>query len=190
MTLWLVRGGRYGEQEAMALRENAAIIGWDALGDMSAITDRSELTTLLATTYPDEGARTRSNWESQIWPFLRGFRASDLIVMPLKTRPSIMVGRIGPEGYRYRTDLPEDMRQTHAVSWRHELPRAAFDQDLLYSFGAFMTVCSVHRNDAESRVRAMLEGAPDPGMTGPRAGEEARAEQAVAEPAALDLAGC
>src|SRR6185312_536424 len=28
--------------------------------------------------------------------------------------------------------------------------------DLLYSFGSFMTVCTVHRNNAETRVAAML----------------------------------
>src|SRR5205807_2180081 len=27
--------------------------------------------------------------------------------------------------------------------------------DLLYSFGAFMTICRIERNDAEKRVRAM-----------------------------------
>ena len=32
------------------------------------------------------------------------------------------------------------------------IPRSVFDQDLLYSFGAFMTICQVSRNDAEQRV--------------------------------------
>ena len=30
------------------------------------------------------------------------------------------------------------------------MPRTAFEQDLLHSFGAFMTVCNISRNDAES----------------------------------------
>lgn len=30
-----------------------------------------------------------------------------------------------------------------------------FDQDMLYSFGAFMTVCKITRNDAENRIKAM-----------------------------------
>jgi restriction system protein len=37
------------------------------------------------------------------------------------------------------------------------VPRSAFEQDLLYSFGAFMTVCGMARNDAEARVRAMVK---------------------------------
>jgi restriction system protein len=35
------------------------------------------------------------------------------------------------------------------------VPRSAFDPDLLYSFGALRTICSVKRNDAEKRVRAL-----------------------------------
>jgi restriction system protein len=35
------------------------------------------------------------------------------------------------------------------------VPRSNFDQDLLYSFGAFMTVCRIKRNKAEARIKAM-----------------------------------
>jgi restriction system protein len=45
------------------------------------------------------------------------------------------------------------------VKWlKTDLPRTAFDQDVLYSFGALMTVCKIERNEAESRVRAIVEG--------------------------------
>ncbi|MGO3090619.1 MAG: restriction endonuclease, partial [Galactobacter sp.] len=53
-----------------------------------------------------------------------------------------------------------------AVEWiRTEIPRPVFEQDLLYSFGAFSTVCEVSRNDAAYRIRvvAAQEGAKDPG---------------------------
>ncbi|MBN2193312.1 MAG: hypothetical protein JW751_10895 [Polyangiaceae bacterium] len=39
------------------------------------------------------------------------------------------------------------------------------DQDLLYSLGAFMTVCRIERNDAEGRVRRMI-GKPLPPKPG------------------------
>jgi len=42
------------------------------------------------------------------------------------------------------------------VKWLNtDIPRSNFDQDILYSFGAFLTVCEIKRNDAEARVRAM-----------------------------------
>ena len=49
--------------------------------------------------------------------------------------------------YHYRT-----------VNWfAKDIPRSNFDQDILYSFGAFKTICRIQRNDAEKRVRAMAE---------------------------------
>jgi restriction system protein len=42
------------------------------------------------------------------------------------------------------------------VKWIGEaVPRAHFGQDLLYSFGAFMTICRIQRNNAEARIAAM-----------------------------------
>ena len=38
-----------------------------------------------------------------------------------------------------------------------DLPRVALDPDLRYSFGGSGTVCSVTRNHAEPRVRAMID---------------------------------
>ena len=36
----------------------------------------------------------------------------------------------------------------------------------IYSFGSFITVCRIQRNDAERRVEAVLRGEPDPGPSG------------------------
>jgi len=38
-----------------------------------------------------------------------------------------------------------------------DIPRDRFDQDILYSFGAFMTVCAIHRNNAEERIKDMAQ---------------------------------
>jgi restriction system protein len=44
------------------------------------------------------------------------------------------------------------------VQWlAKEVLRSTFDQDLLYSFGAFLTFCQIKRNDAERRVRQMAQ---------------------------------
>ena len=43
-----------------------------------------------------------------------------------------------------------------AVNWfATDIPRSNFDQDILYSFGAFLTICRISRNNAEERIRAM-----------------------------------
>ena len=38
-----------------------------------------------------------------------------------------------------------------------------FEQDMLSSFNAFMTVCSIRRNDAARRVMTVMKGKSDPG---------------------------
>jgi predicted Mrr-cat superfamily restriction endonuclease len=49
------------------------------------------------------------------------------------------------------------------VRWlKAEVPRDVFRQDLLYSFGAFMTVCEISRNDALQRVEAVIRQAAIP----------------------------
>ncbi len=51
------------------------------------------------------------------------------------------------------------------VRWlKPSVPRDVFRQDLLYSFGAFLTVCEISRNDALPRVEAVLKTGRDPGF--------------------------
>ena len=41
--VWLVRAGRDGEQEQLALNEEVALIGWPELGSLDDVTDRDLL---------------------------------------------------------------------------------------------------------------------------------------------------
>lgn len=52
-----------------------------------------------------------------------------------------------------------DACHTTPVKWlKTDIPRSAFNQDLLYSFGAFMTVCQTSRNNAEVRIKQGMDG--------------------------------
>lgn len=171
MALWLVRAGRHGEQEALALDNDIAVIGWSDLPDLAPVKTREELEVLCRNTYPNDKPNTVTNWVGQIWAFRERIQVGDLVVLPFKSRSAVSVGRVaGP--YQYRMDLGEDTHHTRPVQWlRTDLPRSTFEQDLLYSFGAFMTVCQIQRNNAEERVRAILQG-QSPGDTEERAPEE------------------
>lgn len=158
--LWLVRAGRHGEREAFALDNNVAVIGWGELPDLSKIKDRDEMEDLLKITYPDKMHRTVNSWESQVWPFVNEIVEGDLIALPLKRRAVIAIGEVVGE-YRFEKDNPHDARHTLPVKWRNEFPRNQFGQDLLYSLGAGRTVCRIQRNNAEERVRGMLDGKKD-----------------------------
>ncbi len=182
MALWLVRAGRQGEREDLALSQNIAVIGWDELGDLSDIVTREALIARLEETYPDAKRKTLLNWASQLFPFIREMKPGDLIALPLKRRPAIAFGRVTGD-YQYRADLPTDARHTRPVKWIKSASRSRLEQDLLFSFGAFLTVCRIQRNEAEERIRRMLEGKPLP--TSPKLSpDEGRASD---ESAAINL---
>lgn len=158
MALWMVRAGRHGEEEQSALDNGLATIGWNELSDLSGMKTKDELTRLYKRAYPDEKKRKVANAVGQIWSFLNRIKIDDLVALPLKHRSAIAVGRVkGP--YEYLTSLGGEIHHIRKVEWiRTDIPRSDFDQDLLYSLGAFMTVCQIKRNNAETRVRSMLVG--------------------------------
>jgi restriction system protein len=88
----------------------------------------------------------------------------DPIVMPLKQRSGFAIGRVkGP--YRYEKH-GEEFLHVRSVEWVREVPRSTLGQDLQFSFGAFLTVFQVYRNEAERRIQAVLVGQPDPVLSG------------------------
>lgn len=158
MALWMVRAGRNGEQEEGALEHGVATIGWNELPDLSSIRSRDKLKALYEEYYPGEKKMKVANAVGQIWRFTSLIERDDLVAVPLKTRSAFAIGRVtGP--YEYRVDLSPIIHHVRRVEWiQTDLARAAFEQDLLYSFGAIMTVCQIQRNEAERRVRAILAG--------------------------------
>jgi len=159
--MWLVRAGRNGEFEGTAIEKGYAVIGWSKLPDLSNFKTRRELHELCEEAYPNSSPSAISNFVGQIWTFKERINVGDLVVLPLKTHGAIAIGKvIGP--YEFREGLPHGARHSRKVEWiRTDIPRSAFGQDLLYSFGAYMTVCQIKRNDAEARVKRILEGKTD-----------------------------
>ena len=133
--------------------ENSVLgIGWEDLGDLSRINTRNELKTLYRNTYPDASIRRMRNHVGQILSYVKKAKIGDTVVVPLKTTRKIAVGEIKSD-YEFRNDLGPDMQHTRRVQWKTtDVPRTSFDQDLLYSFGAFMTFCRARARDAEKRL--------------------------------------
>ncbi|MCR4428256.1 MAG: restriction endonuclease [Caldiserica bacterium] len=161
MSLWLVRLGKHGEWESLSLEKGLAVIGWKELPDLSPVKTKEELYELLKKYYPENGAKTLQAWLSILWYFSKEMKPGDLIASPLKSRSAIALGEVVGD-YKYQPDLPE--KHVRPVKWDKELPRDAFESDLLFSFGALGTVCRIQRNNAEERVRALLavESVPKP----------------------------
>lgn len=156
MALWMVRAGKYGEHETRFFEDNRIYLTWDNLtADLSGIKSWDGLKTVLQETYEGEPLRRIGNWTGQIWAFVSTMKPGDLIAVPRKSKGTIAIGEVAG-GYTYDAKSTTIYRHYRDVKWLNvDVARSAFDQDLLYSLGAIMTICQIERNDAENRVRAM-----------------------------------
>ncbi|MGC8758232.1 MAG: restriction endonuclease [Caldisericaceae bacterium] len=156
MSVWLVRAGSRGEQEEVALSNNVATIGWEELPDLSKIKTKEELQELYTKTYPTAKKMEVANYVGQVWRFLHEIQKGDLVALPLKTQSAVAIGEVIGD-YEYK-EIASNVKHIRRLKWIKTFPRSSFDQDILYSLGAFMTVCKIERNDAENRIKKMLEG--------------------------------
>ncbi len=161
--VWIIRAGRHGEDEDAALEHGLAVVRFSEFGDLAQYAAIDDLVEGFLSKNPSAPRRRAENYARQLWAFRNKVQIGDLAVLPLKTRSGqIAIGRV-TGAYRY-AEVSGEHRHTRSVNWTHpELPRSAFQQDLLYSFGAFITICRIQRNDAERRVLAVLAGRVDPG---------------------------
>ena len=86
----------------------------------------------------------------------------DWIVIPLKVQRAIQIGEVTGD-YTFEPAGPSPFFHWRAVKWIGEaIPRSNFGKDLLNTFGAFMTICRVQNNDAETRLKAMRKNGWQP----------------------------
>lgn len=158
MSIWLFRAGSNGEYEEKFLRENRIYLTWDNLNiDLSQYRTRDELFNRISEIYQNDKRKKLLNWSSQIYPIANRVELGDWIILPSKLSNTIHIGRVLGN---YVYDNSQDNRFCHYrdVEWfAKDIPRNNFDQDILYSLGAFMTVCKIHRNDAENRLIKMSQ---------------------------------
>lgn len=154
MKLWTVRAGRHGQQEQICLDEKLITIGWDDLPDLKTFKTRDDLFDAYQEIY-QQGNVKAGITVGQIWRFANEIAIGDLVALPSKFQPVIHIGKVTGE---YKHEQKQDIIHWRKVSWLQTIPRAAFDQDLLYSFGSLLTVSQVSREKAAERVLALIEG--------------------------------
>lgn len=178
---WLVRLGKFGEQETHALETGELATGWQLEG-IAAAKDRPAILAKVQAAYPEQKPGTLQNWAVQLNQLARDMADGDLVVVPLKTTGQLAIGRV-KGGYVQSADN----HPARQVEWlRTDLPRSAAKQDLLYSLGATQTVCEISRNDAARRFEALAKTGTDPGPNAAAGGT--LATNAPATPGTADAA--
>src|SRR5437773_380832 len=145
MTVWTAKGGAKGEAEERCLTDGLVGKG-GKVGSLEGVKSRDEIKRLWGEAYPEMSTQQVVNHAAQLWSLVHRVQQDELVVLPLKTTGTIAVGRIsGP--YQYKPDIGGPLTHARPVKWlRTDVPRDAFDQDLLYSFGAFLTIGRVNRD--------------------------------------------
>ena len=180
--VYVVRAGRHGEREAAALEANVATIGFDNIGDLTKYRSREAVKAHFAELYPDKSAVAIGNWAGQVWRFSHNIPVGATIILPSKMQSTIHVGRV--TGPYYYSDDPK-MLHCLPVEWKAEVPRTAFDKDLLYSFGTLLTVASIKREAGAERIWNAVEGKPAPVVNRPKS--KLSEEVSEAEESEVDL---
>lgn len=156
MSLWLFRAGSVGEYENKFLQDNRIYLTWDGLKeDLAGFNEQRDLYNFLREFYPDApGGRIR-NWCGQIWPIAKRVKKGDWVALPSKRKAAIHIGEVVGD-YVFNAKAEDPFFHYRDVKWfATDIPRSRFPQDILYSLGAFMTVCKISRNNAEERIRTM-----------------------------------
>ena len=183
--VYLIRAGRSGEDEALALEHGVAIIGWEELPELPFTDDLDAFRQMLNKAYPDSNPKSVTAQAGQLRAFASTIVKGDFVVLPRKRTPHIAIGKVtGPYEHREAAGVARHIRPVHWL--QTDILRSAFKQDLLYRLGAFLTVARIRHGDAERRVAAAAETKTDPGPLGAQEPSEAGPSE---ETARLDLAG-
>lgn len=186
--LWIVRAGRNGEQELEAIATGRLLVGFTEVRDLSSLKSRDEILSALKIDLPSAGENRARNFAAQLNQFVNTIKVGDLVVLPRKQTSGVAIAEVtGP--YTYEREA--QVHHTRPVKWLKEaVPRTVFGQDLKYSFGAFMTVCEVKRNEALARVQNVIATGIDPGPLLGKQGKvtaKVSVEETEAEDAELDI---
>ncbi len=171
MSLWLFRAGKNGEYEDKFLTDGRVYLTWDDFdADLRKVDSHEDLYKILVKKYDLPKEKTAINWASQIWPIAHRMEKGDWVVLPSKINRTLHFGKIVGD-YVYDESLGSPYYHYRDINWfALDIPRDRFDQDILYSLGAFMTVCRIHKNNAEKRIKEM---AKNNWYTTPKTGIEA-----------------
>jgi len=102
-----------------------------------------------------------------MWALRDTITAGDVIVMPMKTTKKVALG-ICTGGYQYRSSETDTTRRhTIGVDWkRTDVSRAAIKDDLRNTINGAMTIFKASKNNAEARLRTVIDTGIDPGNSG------------------------
>ena len=154
ITLWGIHAGRTGDADTLFLEQNVVAIGWQQLGDPSAIpANRNAFKTAFLKAYPESKPGAVPTKAGQIFRFIHEMKKGDLIAYPSKQDRHIHLGRITGD-YRYDPSLSPGYPNLRPAEWLKAVPRTSFSQGALFEIGSAMSLFQI-KNYAEEYLAAV-----------------------------------
>lgn len=168
--LWVVHISNHAKVAARAQREGFICIGWTRIGDLAPHDTREKMKAAMHRAFPDWSKGSVNSSYGQVFRFAHEMKEGDPVVHPVKGSREIMIGRVkGP--YRWAGDdrelVENDYCNVVPVEWLKTVPRIAFSDAALHSFGSFSSVSTSDEHLEE--VVAVLQkeqGHAAPNVTG------------------------
>ena len=167
MTVWKVRGGRYGEREQEVLQEGMLTVRstpYDnyrgasiPLGDLSALRSYGDARTMVQQAHPAEQSAARiRNWARYAWYFAHEMPTHDLVVMPHQGGHHFSVGEVSGR-YVHRPAEPEWSHGRQVLWLGTNIPDSNVAPDLRASIHAPGTIHRIRCVNAEEQLRTLLK---------------------------------
>ena len=141
MSIWVIRGGKFGEYENRFINESKVYLTREGFKtDLNKIAEQPDLRTVLDDFYPTLPSSKLASWSDQIWSFAHDIQQKDWIIVPSKLSPVLHVGEITGE-YNYEKNNSDPYYHSRDIKWiEKDIPRGYFPTDILYQLGGFKDV--------------------------------------------------
>lgn len=149
VTVW----GIHTMDDPLFLNENLMAIGWEEMGDLSAIgLSRDDYKEKYIATYPDAKKGSIVTSAGMLYRFVHEVQEGDYVVFPSKIDRKINIGII-ESAYFYDDSAPLYPNR-RKVKWLKHLPRTAFSQGALHEVGSALSFFQV-KNYADEYLKAL-----------------------------------
>ena len=153
--MWMVRAGGDGQLFDDFKNKGLVAIGWDKIGDVSAVKNLDQIKELVRGGYPNASNGQVNIWASQINRFRFEFHKDDYVASYNATKRVYLIGKIESE-YSYDKSLQE-YHNIRKVKWIKEVSRDALSVSTKNSLGAISTLFEIP-TEAKTEMLGILEG--------------------------------
>lgn len=155
----MVRAERDGRLFDAFKEKSAVAIGWNEVGDLSAVKTRKAITDLVTAAWPETKPQSAAMAAGQLHRFVNEIEVGDMIVTYNPSRRVYLIGEVaGP--YRYDTSIDPEDAQVRPVRWSGEVGRDLLSVESRNSLGSISTLFRIPTEVAAELKKTLSSGQP------------------------------